>query len=198
MKLAEDNYVQHKYVSTQVESRARAGVARGVDLEQVGARLALAESNLVTERANLHDVSQRYLRLAGDAPAPHASRAALLTAGLPADSAAAMSDAATRSAAVAAAVENLRAVRSQTEEVKGRGLPAAGRGRVRGGGGRNYDGIEDQKREINGAIVLNWNLYNGGSDQARVRQYANLINQAADLRDKACRDARQTAGDCLP
>ena len=41
--------------------------------------------------------------------------------------------------------------------------------------------------------MLNWNLYNGGSDQARVRQYANLINQAGDLRDKACRDARQTA-----
>ena len=42
-------------------------------------------------------------------------------------------------------------------------------------------------------VVLNWNLYNGGSDQARVRQYANLLNQAGDSRDKACRDARQTA-----
>jgi len=193
-KLAEDNYVQHKYVSTQVESRARAGVARGVDLEQVGARLALADSNLVTERANLHDVSQRYLRLAGDAPTADTSPPALLTAGLPADSASAMSTATTRSAAVAAAVENYRAVRSQAEEVKGRGYQPRVEARVRGGGGRNYDGIEDQKREINGAIVLNWNLYNGGSDQARVRQFANLINQAADLRDKACRDARQTAG----
>ncbi len=194
VKLAEDNYVQHKYVSTQVESRARAGVARGVDLEQVGARLALADSNLTTERANLHDVSQRYLRLVGDAPGADTSTPALLTAGLPADSATAMGNATTRSAAVAAAVENYRSVRSQSEEVKGRGYQPRVEARVRGGGGRNYDGVQDQKREINGAIVLNWNLFNGGSDQARVRQYTNLINQAADLRDKACRDARQTAG----
>ena len=42
-------------------------------------------------------------------------------------------------------------------------------------------------------MALNWNLFNGGSDKARVRQAANLLNQATDSRDKACRDARQTA-----
>ena len=112
---------------------------------------------------------------------------------MPADAVAAVRGATTRSAAVAAAVENFRAVRSQAEGVKGRGYQPRVEARLRGGAGRNFDGVEDQKREINGAIVLNWNLYNGGSDQARVRQYVNLINQAADLRDKACRDARQTA-----
>ena len=193
VKLAEDNYVQHKYVEGQIQSRARAGVARGVDLEQAGARLALAESNLTTEKANLHDVSQRYLRVVGESPSADESTPALLTSGVPADAVAAVRGATTRSAAVAAAVENFRAVRSQAEGVKGRGYQPRVEARLRGGAGRNFDGVEDQKREINGAIVLNWNLYNGGSDQARVRQYANLINQAADLRDKACRDARQVA-----
>ena len=42
-------------------------------------------------------------------------------------------------------------------------------------------------------IVLNWNLFNGGSDQARVRQQVNLSNQAADQRDRVCRETRQTA-----
>ena len=41
--------------------------------------------------------------------------------------------------------------------------------------------------------MLNWNLYNGGADQARVRQQLNIVNQAGDLRDKACRDVRQTS-----
>ena len=193
VKLAEDNYVQHKYVEGQIQSRARAGVARGVDLEQAGARLALADSNLTTEKANLHDVSQRYLRLVGDSPAADDSAPALLTGSVPADAVAAVRSATTRSAAVAAAVENYRAVRSQAEGVKGRGYQPRVEARLRGGAGRNFDGVEDQKREINGAVVLNWNLFNGGSDQARVRQYANLINQAADLRDKACRDSRQVA-----
>ena len=66
--LAEDNYIQHKYSFDQVQSRVSAGVGRGVDLEQVVARVALAESNLVTERANLHDVTERYVRIVGSVP----------------------------------------------------------------------------------------------------------------------------------
>ena len=54
--LAEDIYVQHRAAFNQIQSRVRAGVGRGVDLEQAAARLALAESNLNTELANLHDV----------------------------------------------------------------------------------------------------------------------------------------------
>ena len=46
----------------------RAGVSRGVDLEQAAARVALAESNLATEQANLYDVTSRYQRIVGDAP----------------------------------------------------------------------------------------------------------------------------------
>ena len=68
VQLAEDSYVQHKYATLQIQSRFKAGVGRGVDLEQANARLALAESNLSTEIANLHDVTARYQRIVGDAP----------------------------------------------------------------------------------------------------------------------------------
>src|SRR5205085_4314020 len=64
--------------------------------------------------------------------------------------------------------------------------------RLRSGAGRNFDSIRDQKRASSAEIVLNWNLYNGGADQARVRQQLNLLQQAADLRDRTCRDTRQT------
>ena len=48
--------------------------------------------------------------------------------------------------------------------------------------------------DVTAGVVLNWNLFAGGADQARVRQQTNLLNQAADQRDRACRDARQNAG----
>jgi len=41
-------------------------------------------------------------------------------------------------------------------------------------------------------IAVTWNIFNGGTDSARERQYANLLTQAENLRDKACVDARQT------
>jgi adhesin transport system outer membrane protein len=193
VELAEDSYVQHRYVNQQIQSRVRAGVGRGVDLEQAGARLALADSNLTTETANFHDVVARYLRVVGEAPLQTPPRPATLGGGLPATAGEAMDIALRNSAAINATIENLRAARSAVSERESAFMPKV-EARVRAGQGRNFDAITDQRRDVSAAIELNWNLFAGGADQARVRQATNLLNQAADLRDRACRDARQTAG----
>ena len=190
--LAEDNYVQHKYIYAQIESRFRAGVGRGVDLEQANARLALAESNLTTEIANLHDVSARYQRVVGELPPPALPMPVGLASGVPATAGEAMEAALARNPAVSATVENLRATRAVVSARESLFQPKVD-ARLRSGAGHNFDGIADQQRDTRAEIVLNWNLFNGGADRARVRQQADLVNQAADLRDKACRDARQTA-----
>jgi adhesin transport system outer membrane protein len=41
-------------------------------------------------------------------------------------------------------------------------------------------------------VVFSYNLFNGGADMARQKVYAERKNLAMDLRDKACRDIRQT------
>jgi adhesin transport system outer membrane protein len=191
VQLAEDNYVQHRSAYLQIQSRFKAGVGRGVDLEQAAARVALAESNLTTEVSNLHDVTQRYQRIVGTAPPKDLPTIALLKTGLPASPGEAMTIAVRQSAAVSASIEALRAARSMAEGRRSAFQPRV-EARVRGAAGRNVDSLLDQTRNATAEIVLNWNLYNGGADQARVRQQANLLNQASDLRDKACRDVRQT------
>jgi len=192
VQLAEDNYVQHKYAHSQIQSRVRAGVGRGVDLEQATARLALAESNLATELANLHDVTARYQRVVGEAPPANLRLPAPLSQGMPGSAADAVNGSIVRSPAVSASIESLRAVRAVAAAREAAFQPKV-EARVRSGSGRNFDGVPDQKRDTSAEIVLEWNLFNGGADRARVRQQADLVNQAADLRDKACRDARQTA-----
>ncbi|HEX5373250.1 MAG TPA: TolC family outer membrane protein [Aquabacterium sp.] len=192
VELAEDNYVQHKYAFDQLQSKVKAGVGRGVDSEQANARLALADSNLTTEVANLHDVSSRYLRVVGEAPeARQEPVKGQLDKGVAGTSADAVAQALSRNASVSAAIENLRSVERQSEARQSAFQPKV-EARARTAFGKNMDGIVGQRRDSVGEIVLNWNLYNGGSDQARVRQYADLVSQAADLRDKACRDVRQT------
>jgi outer membrane protein, adhesin transport system len=191
VELAEDNYVQHKYAFDQLSSKVKAGVGRGVDSEQANARLALAESNLTTEVANLHDVSARYMRIVGEAPTATILPANALEANPKATTIDAVSQALSRNASISAAVENLRSVEQSAKERDSAFQPTV-QARASTAAGRNLDGTAGQRRDSLGEIVLNWNLYNGGSDQARVRQYADLVNQAADLRDKACRDVRQT------
>jgi outer membrane protein, adhesin transport system len=189
--LAEDNYVQHRYAFLQIQSRYKAGVGRGVDLEQAGARVALAESNLSTEAANLHDVTARYQRIVGMAPPKELPTITMLRAGLPASQAEAMNASVRQSAAVSASIESLRAARALADGRRSAYQPRI-EARVRGSVGKNLDGVQEQSRNTAAEIVLNWNLYNGGADQARVRQQTNILSQAADLRDKTCRDTRQT------
>jgi adhesin transport system outer membrane protein len=190
--LAQDNYVQHKYVHNQLQSKVKAGVGRGVDSEQTNARLALADSNLTTETANLHDVSARYLRIVGEAPAANQTPVQGLDRGIAGSTQDTTNQALAHSATIEAAVENLRAVKAQASRQDSTYQPKV-EARLRSGVGKNFDGVESQKRDTAAEILMTWNLYNGGSDQSRAHQLADLVNQAADQRDKACRDVRQTA-----
>jgi adhesin transport system outer membrane protein len=189
--LAEDNYVQHKLSYDQVQSRVSAGVGRGVDLEQVAARVALAQSNLVTERANLHDVTERYVRLVGVVPPAENVSAVSMAKPLPDTETDAMRIAALQSPAVAGAIENLRSARAAVAARKSPFQPRV-EARAQGAAGHNLDGLLYQRHDVGAEIALTWNIFNGGADSARERQYANLLTQAENLRDKACVDARQT------
>ena len=189
--LAEDNYIQHKVSFDQVQSRVNAGVGRGVDLEQVVARVALAESNLVTERANLHDVTERYVRIVGAVPPAENVSAVSMVRQLPASEQEAMKQAALQSPAVAGAIENLRSARSAAAGRKSAYQPKI-EAHVRGAAGHNLDGVLNERHDATAEIALTWNIFNGGTDSARERQYASLLSQAENLRDKACVDARQT------
>ncbi len=191
VQLAEDNYVQHKSAYEQIRSRVEAKVSPGVDLEQVAARLALAESNLVTERSNLNDVTERYRRIVGSMPSPEFTGPVPPATPLPPTSTAALEAAALQSPAIAAAIENVRAIRAQVKGRKSAYQPRLD-ARLSAGTGQNIDYIQDKQRDATAELVLTWNLFNGGADQARERQFARLLTQAEDLRDKACRDDRQT------
>ncbi|MGB7511421.1 MAG: TolC family protein, partial [Pelodictyon phaeoclathratiforme] len=68
VNLSRKNYQYHQEIYRQISSRVRAGVAAGVDMEQITARLSLAQSNLITELSNQHDVSARYQRYVGELP----------------------------------------------------------------------------------------------------------------------------------
>lgn len=190
VKLAEENYVQHRSVYEQIQRKVSAGAGRRVDFEQASGRLALAESNLTTEQANLHDVTARYQRLVGELPPETLADAAPLK-DLPGQSAEIQQRAQSRSPTIAAAIENLRAAQDDARVRKAAFSPRVDF-RLRQDWQRNLDGIQGNRKDGVAEFVLNYNLFNGGSDLARTRQYAERVSNAKDLRDKACRDVRQT------
>lgn len=192
VQLADDNVSEHRKALEKIESRVKAGVGRGVDLEQAQARLALAEANQITERANFHDVVARYQRVVGELPQRNTDAPALLEAELPSDAAAAMQQAVARHPAVQAGVEGVRAAEAAVR-TRSAALQPRVELRARAGQGHNYNSLEGRRGDAGAEVVLNWNLFDGGADRARVREQTQLLAQAQDSRDKVCRDVAQNA-----
>ncbi|MFD2190937.1 TolC family outer membrane protein [Pistricoccus aurantiacus] len=197
VKLGRDNYERHRRVYRQIDERTRSGAGRGVDLQQIQGRLALAESNLLTEASNLHDVSARYQRLIGELPPATLAEAPDFEARLPKDVSQALIMAYEGSPDFHAAIEDIAASRAEREAARSRFHPrldlVARTGTYQG---EDYSGdfIEDDGRESRSSIglVASMNLYRGGSDLASFRAASDRVEQAVSLRRKACVDLRQT------
>lgn len=191
VSLARENYATHSEVYGHLASRVNAGVGRRVDLEQAAGRLALAESNWLTEVSNLHDVSTRYQRLVGEAPAATLEAPPVLTQFLPsrdnfvANSVRSNPD-------FLGTVSTIRAYRADATLRQSSYWPTL-EFRANQSLERNRSSVPGEYRDNSVELVLNYNLYRGGSDSARVRQYVAKLNSAYELRDKTCRDVRQTA-----
>ena len=115
-RLARENLSQHEQVFDQIQQRVKAGVGRRVDLEQAGGRLALAQSNVLTEVSNLHDVTARYQRIVGELPPGEMAAPELLQNGIPASVEDVLKQAYQGSPAFNAAIENAKAILSLQKE----------------------------------------------------------------------------------
>ncbi len=192
LQLAETNYQQHYTIYQQVRERVEAGVGRGVDLEQATGRLALADSNRITELTNLHDVSSRYLRIVGSLPPAELQETeALFSVHLPETVDIAMSQAFQTNPAFFAAVENVQAAKADRDVRKAANLPKL-EFRARHDIGHDRSSIDGRSDESVVELVLNYNLFRGGSDSAAIRQFTSLMNQARRQQARVCRTVRQT------
>lgn len=189
VSLARDNWAIHKELHDQISDRVKAGVGRRVDLEQAAGRLALAESNWLTEASNLHDVSARFERLVGKQPDKELAEMPKLLDKLPKESDA-LPLALKQNPSFLATVANLRAARAALDGQKSANYPTlelqASQAR-----NRNQDGISGNYNRGQVQVLLSYNLFRGGSDSARVSSASEQLSSAFDLRDKACRDIRQ-------
>ncbi len=190
-KLAEQNYVQHRAVYEQIQRKVKLGVGRGVDLEQASGRLALAESNLLTEASNLHDVSARYQRIVGTLPPAELAALPKLTQDVPPKTADALRKAYELNPQLAAANENIV---SSLADVDVKRAPYYPRLDLQAAQtwGWDTDGIDGTYDNRKIGLALNYNLFRGGSDAAGERAAVERVSIAKDLRDKVCRDVRQT------
>jgi adhesin transport system outer membrane protein len=189
-QFAKENYVLHKQLFDRIQERVNAGVARKVDLEQAAGRLALAEANLLTETTNLHDVTARMQRLYGELPPETLEAPTFFNAGVEPTSAEALKVAYNQNPDLLSTIEGIQASKDEIKARESRYYPKLDLQ------ARKNLGVSNDGRFSSGAadlleLTMNFNLFNGFSDQNSIKQTAEKLNNSKDLRDKACVDTRQ-------
>lgn len=189
--LAEKNYAYHQKISDQISRRVRSGVSTGADMEQIEGRLALAKSNLINERANLHDVTARYQRIVGELPPEKLQEFDVPVSAIPSSVEGALGESYRKNPGFLASMLEIKASRHALDVQKSKFYPRFDL-RAYQDWSWDEDGIDGYQREAAVEVVMSYNIFNGGSDFASVRQYKQKLYRSIDLKDKACRDLRQT------
>lgn len=187
---AKTNYVVHKQLYDRIKERVDAGVARKVDLEQASGRLALAESNLLTEATNLHDVTARMQRLLGEIPSETLEQAEFYKEGVEPSATDALRVAYLHNPDILSTSEDIQATKDEVKTKEAKYLPRLDL-QARKNLGTSSDGRNSTSAADLLELTMNFNLFNGFTDKSLVNQTIEKLNTANDQRDKACVDTRQ-------
>lgn len=191
VEFAEQNYVTHRLAYAKIKERAQSGVGRQVDMETAAGRLALAESNLVTESANLHDVTARFHRVVGVLPqADMEPPPSAIAKEFPVGHTDSIKAGFEKSPRLKAAFENVLSAKRNMDVQKSGFYPRVD-AYAEKSRDRNESGYDGTTNESTIGLTATWNLFRGNQDASKKRKAAEEINIAKDLREKVCREVRQ-------
>lgn len=188
-ELAKENLVNHERIYDQVKLRSTAGVDRKADLDQVMARLALAQTNKVVTEANIVDAKTDYQAVIGHVPE-------YLTKVDPLDSAilASIEDAERLALKnhpiVKSAQADLEARESQYKVAKTAYYPSFDIA-----ADYRWENDVDEpgyKEDIIATGVVSFNIFSGLQHKARIAETSHLISEAREILNNTCRQTVQS------
>lgn len=187
---AEDNYVFHRQIFDKIAERVAAGRDEGVNLEQATARMALAESNLLTEVTNLYDTRAQFQRVVGSVPADDLPMPSIPLGALPAMRSDALQRALANSPDIRRAQEEINSAKQQYGATRGPMYPRFDL-RYRNEQENNIQGFRGDYELQAIELVVTYNLYRGGGDSARRRESYHRYYSAIENHKQACLDVRR-------
>ncbi|WP_439858924.1 TolC family outer membrane protein [Pseudomonas sp. MBLB4136] len=185
LSLAKNNLLAHQRINDQIDLRSRQGVGSTADLDQSQARLALAQNNLYTEQVNLADAEANFFSAVGRMPDELASPATV-RGSMPADLSAARQTVMDNNPFLKSAQADVHAAEKQYEVAKSTFYPRFDV-EVATRADDNLQGDEGHSNGWRAAVVMNYNLFNGMRDKARLQSTAHQINESMDIRNNALR-----------
>lgn len=192
--ITRDNVAEHIAIMDLIQEGVDAGRSTQADMEQIKARLASARAQESTVRQQLRIAESNFRREVGDDPRD------LVLPTVPLNSLAANVEEEVKSALSQSPTLDIfeSDIQVAYAEYKGTGstlYPELDL-QLSGSQGNNLGGVEGLDRSASALLVANWNLYRGGGDVARVREFTHRYQVAKERRADTARaiedDVRQT------
>jgi adhesin transport system outer membrane protein len=192
IRLTKDNVAVHKRTYDQIKLRASSGVGRKSDQDQIEARLALANSNLIAAEANLIVAKVNYKLVVGEKPGELTKPPLPDLNLLPRSPEDAMSVALANNHILRSAKADVDAADAQHRSAKAALYPRFDFEM----GVQHNDLVStvDSNRDNNkyAMVRMRYNLFKGGSDVARVGETQHLSYEAKEILERASRQLEQS------
>lgn len=176
--IAEDNVVTHRSTLGDVGLRAQEGGGNVADVRQAEARFASAESALTQVRGDLNAAEYAYFHQVGMA-ADSLTVPTVPVDMLPASIEDAVAQAIANSPTIAFSRADVETAARDVEQQQASYWPDV-RFELTGDVSQHADGTNTTDHTVSGLIVARWNLYRGGADTARVREFKHRLSEATD------------------
>jgi adhesin transport system outer membrane protein len=183
--LAKENLLIHQRFFDQIKLRSQAGVDRGVDFEQINARLALAKSNLIVTKANIENARTDYQAVIGYLPVnPLKPQPAYSE--IPASLQEAETIALANHPTLKSAKADIEARNYQHKTARALAYPSVdvGAGYTWGEELNRPAASYDYEDYLQVNATLTFNIFNGFINQARIKETSYLINEAEEIARK--------------
>lgn len=194
LRIARQNVADHIAILEQIEDSAEAGRSTQADNEQARARMAAARATEAAVRESLRFAEASYIREVGDPPAD------LMMPLVPVDTLSAdvereVKVALHQSPTIDIFEADIQVAHAEMEGAKSTFYPQVDL-QVNAREGKDLGGVRGDDTSASALVVVDWNLYRGGADSARVREFINREAQAKEARAETARnvesDVRQT------
>lgn len=195
LSIAQENLKQHNEIMGQIVESANAGRTTQADVEQTKARVNAAEAQEAAVRESLNTAETNFRRVVGDFPQPDIQVPVAPRQMLETNVEDEVKQALTHSPTLDTKEADVNVSDAEREAAKSTFYPTVNF-QAGAAAGDNLDGVEGRTQSASALLVANWNLYRGGGDVARSREFVYRHAQAKDERNAAARsielDVRQT------
>jgi adhesin transport system outer membrane protein len=192
LMLAQGNVDTHRAILDRVRRRTAGGAAPGADMEQVQARLDAAVATMIETKGALQDAEHRYFFVVNQRPGIALAAVQMPMATLPRMIDEAIERARASNLTLKVTESDVVAAEKEISSAESAFYPKLNLelGMSRN---RDIDGARGEDNDASALMVMRWNLYRGGVDQAQRRVALGRMSQAMSQRQVALRNAEEEA-----